>query len=429
MSAVVKAISSITDFSACAKTAAASQPAVIKVGSTVPDVKLTRRVQATVPVSFQTLQELSKCTLLITGQPFPISDDLLPEYVKIADELRKAGIEQIACAGVSSPDVMRAWTIHHKADGLVSTFPDPLGKFTRAMGLSLENLASRVSYMVIKGGTLLQIECEAKATPAKALAWVQQNQQMMQKYSSAAKESQDKLATATSTNLVDAAFVASIKEKVAKQKPMLKAGDAFPDVQFSRYTTQGLQTFSTLQAVQELTLLVFVPHAFSPTCDVQLPSYIAMAGNFKSMGVKQIAFVAVNSPEVMKAWLAQHKAEGVILDIPDASGDLTCAAGLAWETIERGFNIASVRAYAFVNKGQVLKFVREGKDTPGQCVESTAVKAFAWAQEYSQSLGKQDSALAKETNEKVSASSKQADVKAKASDKAAVTTADALTKK
>lgn len=56
-------------------------------------------------------------------------------------------------------------------------------------------------------------------------------------------------------------------------------------------------------------ILVAVPGAFTPTCQVShVPSYLDNADKLKSKGVDQVVFIASNDPFVMSAW---GKANGV----------------------------------------------------------------------------------------------------------------------
>ncbi|XP_041035916.1 peroxiredoxin-5, mitochondrial [Carcharodon carcharias] len=62
----------------------------------------------------------------------------LPSYVEKYDELKKKGMDIIACISVNDAFVMSAWGKDQKADGKVRMLADPTGAFTRAVGLELE---------------------------------------------------------------------------------------------------------------------------------------------------------------------------------------------------------------------------------------------------------------------------------------------------
>ncbi|XP_051901260.1 peroxiredoxin-5, mitochondrial [Pristis pectinata] len=57
--------------------------------------------------------------------------DHLPSYVESYEELKKKGIDIIACIAVNDAFVMKAWGNEQKADGKVRMLADPTGAFTR----------------------------------------------------------------------------------------------------------------------------------------------------------------------------------------------------------------------------------------------------------------------------------------------------------
>ncbi|XP_078393163.1 peroxiredoxin-5, mitochondrial, partial [Cetorhinus maximus] len=62
----------------------------------------------------------------------------LPSYIEKYEELKKKGMDIIACIAVNDAFVMSAWGKEQKADGKVRMLADPTGAFTRAVGLELE---------------------------------------------------------------------------------------------------------------------------------------------------------------------------------------------------------------------------------------------------------------------------------------------------
>lgn len=66
----------------------------------------------------------------------------VPGYVKQADELKAAGVDEIWCVSVNDAFVMGAWGRDQKTTGKVRMMADGSGAFTKAAGLELD-LTSR----------------------------------------------------------------------------------------------------------------------------------------------------------------------------------------------------------------------------------------------------------------------------------------------
>jgi cytochrome c peroxidase len=64
----------------------------------------------------------------------------LPSFIRVAEQLRAKGIDDIACVAVNDPHVTRAWG---EATGALAAgirmLADPASEFTRAMGLAYDN--------------------------------------------------------------------------------------------------------------------------------------------------------------------------------------------------------------------------------------------------------------------------------------------------
>jgi cytochrome c peroxidase len=64
----------------------------------------------------------------------------LPSFIRVADQLRAKGIDDIVCVAVNDPHVMRAWG---EATGALAAgirmLADPASEFTGAMGLAYDN--------------------------------------------------------------------------------------------------------------------------------------------------------------------------------------------------------------------------------------------------------------------------------------------------
>lgn len=91
----------------------------------------------------------------------------LPGYLAQADELKKHGIDTIACTAVNDVFVMDAWGKANKADGKVLMLADGNGDYVRALGLELDlsgamlGVRGRRFALVAKDGVVEQLNVEA----------------------------------------------------------------------------------------------------------------------------------------------------------------------------------------------------------------------------------------------------------------------------
>jgi peroxiredoxin len=182
-----------------------------------------------------------------------------------------------------------------------------------------------------------------------------------------------------------------IKDRIKKQAERIKVGDFIPDVWLSRCTAPKVREhfLSHERFSKGTTVLVMVPEAFSPTCDDQLPDYVKYAIAIKSLGVETLAFMAINSPDVLRAWMIKHMKEHdtqkTILDVADVYGNFTIAAGLGHDfTGERAIGLGSRRCTLIIEpdatsgKPKVVHMILEPEVAPNQCVETSAKKVLEW---------------------------------------------------
>ena len=62
----------------------------------------------------------------------------MPGYVTKADELKKAGVDEIWCVSVNDPFVMGAWGREQKTAGKVRMMADGSANFANAAGLTMD---------------------------------------------------------------------------------------------------------------------------------------------------------------------------------------------------------------------------------------------------------------------------------------------------
>jgi peroxiredoxin len=63
----------------------------------------------------------------------------VPSFIRVADELRAKGIDDIVCVSVNDPHVMQAWGEATGAlDAGIRMLADPTSEFTKALGLAFD---------------------------------------------------------------------------------------------------------------------------------------------------------------------------------------------------------------------------------------------------------------------------------------------------
>ncbi|MBA3589119.1 peroxiredoxin [Methylibium sp.] len=91
----------------------------------------------------------------------------VPGYLKHAENLRAAGIDEIWCVAVNDPFVMGAWGRDQKTDGKLRMMADGSAEFTRATGLTLDlgargmGLRSQRYSMLVVDGVVKTLNVEA----------------------------------------------------------------------------------------------------------------------------------------------------------------------------------------------------------------------------------------------------------------------------
>lgn len=144
----------------------------------------------------------------------------------------------------------------------------------------------------------------------------------------------------------------------------LKAGDSFPESVSFTYIAPtgelditacglGIQYDASKEFQDKKVVLVAVPGAFTPTCQVShVTSYIAKRDELKAKGVDQVIFIASNDHWVMSAW---GKANGIqddsILFMSDAG--LEFSKKIGWANGDRTLRYAIVVDHGKVTYAEV----------------------------------------------------------------------------
>ena len=91
----------------------------------------------------------------------------VPGFIEKADELKKAGVDEIWCVSVNDAYVMGAWARDQKVNGKVRMLGDGSADFSKATGLTLDlsakgmGLRSARYSMLVKDGKVATLNIEA----------------------------------------------------------------------------------------------------------------------------------------------------------------------------------------------------------------------------------------------------------------------------
>ena len=111
------------------------------------------------------------------------------------------------------------------------------------------------------------------------------------------------------------------------------------------------------------TIILGMPGAFSKTCSaLHLPGYIKNFELANKKGISKIVCIAVNDPNVMKAWGENQKAGTKIFMAGDPFLKFTKAIGAEVDKSDKGLGIRSNRYTMLIVDGKVKK-VEEEKET------------------------------------------------------------------
>ena len=113
----------------------------IKVGDKMPKGQFTRMgANGPEPVTTDSLFNGKKVVLFSVPGAFTptCSAKHLPGFVGNYDQLKKKGVDTIACMAVNDVFVMKAWGEAGKATGKVEMLADGNGEYARALGLELD---------------------------------------------------------------------------------------------------------------------------------------------------------------------------------------------------------------------------------------------------------------------------------------------------
>jgi peroxiredoxin len=149
----------------------------IQIGDRLPEGTLQEYIEVETegcslgPNTFNVADLVKGKTIAIFGLPGAFtptcSAQHLPGYVKLADQLKAKGVDEIWCISVNDAFVMGAWGRDQKATGIVRMMADGSAAFTKALGLEFDLVAkgfgvrSKRYSMLVQDGVVKQLNVES----------------------------------------------------------------------------------------------------------------------------------------------------------------------------------------------------------------------------------------------------------------------------
>ena len=145
----------------------------------------------------------------------------------------------------------------------------------------------------------------------------------------------------------------------------IKVGDKLPNKElFYLDQSNNVKKIDILDLCRNNKIIILgMPGAFTKTCSaLHLPGYIKNYELAIKKGISKIVCIAVNDPNVMKAWGENQNAGDKIFMAGDPFLIFTKAIGAEVDKSEKGLGIRSNRYTMLVENGEVKK-VEEEKET------------------------------------------------------------------
>ena len=145
----------------------------------------------------------------------------------------------------------------------------------------------------------------------------------------------------------------------------IKVGDKLPVCEFFYLNQKSeVKKISTSDIFKnQKIVLLGMPGAFTKTCSaIHLPGFVKNYDTAKKKGVSKIVCVAVNDPNVMKAWGENQGVSDKIFMIGDPFLNFTKAIGAEVDKSEKGLGIRSNR-YTMLVENEIVKKFEVEKET------------------------------------------------------------------
>ncbi|MGI9242204.1 MAG: redoxin domain-containing protein [Verrucomicrobiales bacterium] len=157
---------------------------------------------------------------------------------------------------------------------------------------------------------------------------------------------------------------------------MLNVGDKAPDFKLTTITADGPAHVTLSGSTAEnITLLLFVPMAFTGVCTTELCDITASINDYESLGAKVIA-ISGDNPFAQAAWAEK---EGIKLTLAsDYEHEVAKAYGIAYDSFlpEKNLDMGGVskRSAFIVDQSGTIQYA-ESNDSPGDLPDFGAIKA------------------------------------------------------
>ena len=144
----------------------------------------------------------------------------------------------------------------------------------------------------------------------------------------------------------------------------IKVGDKLPSSElFYLDQNNDVKKVDVLDLCKDKIIILGMPGAFTKTCSaLHLPSYIKNYEMALKKGISKIICIAVNDPNVMKAWGENQNTREKIFMAGDPFLKFTKAIGAEVDKSEKGLGVRSNRYTMLVENGEVRK-IEEEKET------------------------------------------------------------------
>tara|TARA_Y200000002_G_scaffold158723_1_gene131252 strand:+ start:460 stop:945 length:486 start_codon:yes stop_codon:yes gene_type:complete len=144
----------------------------------------------------------------------------------------------------------------------------------------------------------------------------------------------------------------------------LKEGNKLPSSElFYLDQNNDVKKIDIIDLCKNKTIILGMPGAFTKTCSaLHLPGYIKNYELALKKGISKIICIAVNDPNVMKAWGEKQNVGSKIFMAGDPFLNFTKAIGAEVDKSEKGLGIRSNRYTMLVENGDVKK-IEEEKET------------------------------------------------------------------
>ena len=148
----------------------------------------------------------------------------------------------------------------------------------------------------------------------------------------------------------------------------IKVGDKLPKSELFHIEKDNSIKKINLQELCEnkKVIILGMPGAFTKTCSLlHLPGFIKNYHLATQKGVTQIICIAVNDPNVMKAWGESQKVKDKIFMAADPYCEFTKSIGAEIDRHDRGQGMRSARYTMLIDDNVVTKIQAE-EDTAGE---------------------------------------------------------------